>query len=705
MTRLLSIGILATLLAGCFDQQNDSSDGSQSVIEPSNEVTSCNFSDAHLSFTDENGLNNVVSGQVHIYLSPSDCDAQAITGRFINQGQLIADSDFQLVRSDNTSSESNRITFMMPSSLQLPSGADQLKLSIQSVNGMDHTAELPIIDLVDVHGPGGNIQTHWVYGDDRPPLKMQKMRRGLVDYCRFDSGRVLVHDANFERSFSWDRPVVDDAMYPAYEFDCTESNINEHRLMTMFNNEGEEEVQTYSMINDAYFYGNFSFDLLEKYLGKRPLEKARMRVHYSHEYDPGIWASWDGAYLNFNDVLGEAAGSASLTIVSHEMAHAILNKHTALKSEWDVEYSYDGKTLHEAFGDMTSVVANYAFRKQLMWVIGEESFSWRKRYLDRIETEPGAIPSYFNYDDVHSSFYKRMGMMTYPFYLLTNKWNVETAYQLFLDSAISCWEPKSTLMQAATCVLVTARLKGLNENDVIESFRAVKIKLKDEDTLSHFEFRRFKLNAHFEDTTQTDRSIVSHHWDFGDGSTSNESDPIHTYAEAGDYYPILTVVDSDGLQDSFGKTISVTDQYCQARTPSDPDREFTSVIIAGEEIGFSKEKQDYTDQIINVNAGVPFQIQIEGDVINEDIDEIYWYVWIDLNDDGFYENLDIADWDRGERFHKSAQSIPDYDLNAEVTISENYVGQTLYMRISGDSASGSCGTYTGSSIDIRVRVN
>jgi C1A family cysteine protease len=39
----------------------------------------------------------------------------------------------------------------------------------------------------------------------------------------------------------------------------------------------------------------------------------------------------------------------------------------------------------------------------------------------------------------------------------------------------------------------------------------------------------------------------TYHWDFGDGSTSTEQNPIHTYESTGEYSVILTVMDDDGV--------------------------------------------------------------------------------------------------------------------------------------------------------------
>ncbi len=48
-------------------------------------------------------------------------------------------------------------------------------------------------------------------------------------------------------------------------------------------------------------------------------------------------------------------------------------------------------------------------------------------------------------------------------------------------------------------------------------------------------------------SSDPDGSIVSRLWDFGDGSTSNQQHPTHTYTQPGDYIVSLTVTDDTGL--------------------------------------------------------------------------------------------------------------------------------------------------------------
>jgi PKD repeat protein len=47
-----------------------------------------------------------------------------------------------------------------------------------------------------------------------------------------------------------------------------------------------------------------------------------------------------------------------------------------------------------------------------------------------------------------------------------------------------------------------------------------------------------------------DGSIASWAWDFGDGATSSERNPSHSYASSGTYQVLLLVTDDDGAADT-----------------------------------------------------------------------------------------------------------------------------------------------------------
>lgn len=59
-------------------------------------------------------------------------------------------------------------------------------------------------------------------------------------------------------------------------------------------------------------------------------------------------------------------------------------------------------------------------------------------------------------------------------------------------------------------------------------------------------------------SSDSDGTISTYSWDFGDGESGVGSKPEHTYNEAGDYTVKLTVKDNAGDEDTYTKTITVT---------------------------------------------------------------------------------------------------------------------------------------------------
>ncbi len=75
--------------------------------------------------------------------------------------------------------------------------------------------------------------------------------------------------------------------------------------------------------------------------------------------------------------------------------------------------------------------------------------------------------------------------------------------------------------------------------------------------VANFSVSTSGLTATFTDSsTDSDGSIVSRSWNFGDGTTSTATSPSKTYAAAGTYTVTLTVTDDDGATNT--KTSSVT---------------------------------------------------------------------------------------------------------------------------------------------------
>ena len=63
-------------------------------------------------------------------------------------------------------------------------------------------------------------------------------------------------------------------------------------------------------------------------------------------------------------------------------------------------------------------------------------------------------------------------------------------------------------------------------------------------------------------------SELTYEWDFGDGSTSSEKEPFHTYTEPGTYEAVTTATAPDGSSDSRSVTVTVRPGPVTAVTPA-----------------------------------------------------------------------------------------------------------------------------------------
>ena len=90
------------------------------------------------------------------------------------------------------------------------------------------------------------------------------------------------------------------------------------------------------------------------------------------------------------------------------------------------------------------------------------------------------------------------------------------------------------------------------------------------DSAAEFSFAIISLNVDFTDRSQdSDGSIVSWTWDFGDGNTTTEQNPTHSYAAGGTYSVKLTVTDDAGDSAEFTDEVVTIAQICADDEDSD----------------------------------------------------------------------------------------------------------------------------------------
>lgn len=394
------------------------------------------------------------------------------------------------------------------------------------------------------------------------------------------------------------------------------------------------------------------------------------------------------------------------------------------------EFSKGFRTLHEAFGDISGVMAwyeygelkgqdqSYSVGATHYWRHGQENTAGivgRTRRLNQIVTEYEAIETMLDYDESERNYYLSIGMFTYPFYLLSQQWGMEAAYALYIDAARNCWTPTMSHTQIAQCLKQRAELLDVlptsqKVDDVIAAFKTVKIKLFDEGALSHYTIEKFKLRTHFTDDSRSTNQVTEWHWDFGDGTTSQLKDPQHTYAASGDYQVKLTVTDAQNHKDDFTRSVSVTDQYCSITTGLTPDNDIGTVVINGTDIGFVPTKSDYREltpiELTGANSRI-LNLDITGANNAPIAKTTKWTVWLDINDDGLYTANEIVSEETIVINQPYGINISE-DLSAFITDNNATAGGASleigrFIRVVGENSyNGACSSAAGEAFDVRV---
>lgn len=455
------------------------------------------------SVRDLNGETGALGGHLTFRLEPER--AQNVAGDvrlnmyWASEGERIGEPWFQSAPINVLSADAQQV--VLPATTAIHPDANALIVYLVDEHGESETGKLvrfhDFTGNAMLSGPGGNELTAWYYGVERPRVPIHKTpltrtsaassvaftvtnaESDGMSLCVLDNGLVSVVDMQNTREETLHDGVdsgmanqADDLTFAPFSFECGIDPVNYAREVS-----DESGVWTYSTLNDTMYYGTVVYDALLKLLGEPPLqEKIRLRIHYGSVFSQ--YAFWDGAYANFGDAFPLYYSMASIDAIAHEVAHGVLNRSPNMDF-FSQPFSADARTAHEAFSDITALMVKREFYGELRNWIHDEGIYGYSRHLDKIVTEPGAIESYLDYDKAGENYYLRIGMLSYPFFLLSQAWGIEQAYQVLLGAAQQCWFASMNLPEAAQCIRRQAEFSGLDESEVVAAFQEVKIQLTD----------------------------------------------------------------------------------------------------------------------------------------------------------------------------------------------------------------------------------
>ena len=326
---------------------------------------------------------------------------------------------------------------------------------------------------------------------------------------------------------------------------------------------------------DAHFATMSTYDYFYNVHGRNSIDGngylLRAYTHYSltaQGYPNNINAFWNGTAMIFcdGDISQGYTPLTTLDICGHEITHG-LTSFTA-----NLIYSYESGALDEAFSDIFgTAIEFYAVPELADWTLGEKmGLTLRSMENPKAFQLPNTYHGQywqggFNDDGgVHTN----SSVINYWFYLLCqggsgvndngNSYHVEPigidkASKLVFKVLTEYLTPNSQFITLYNyAILVSEEIFGscsAETQSIGDAFYAIGV--INEPFINYFAID-FETSSTLVCNTSTQLEFInlskkgiSYLWDFGDGNTSTEFSPVHTYTQYG-YYPVSLFVDGGG---------------------------------------------------------------------------------------------------------------------------------------------------------------
>ncbi|MBE0641048.1 MAG: M4 family metallopeptidase, partial [Bacteroidales bacterium] len=278
----------------------------------------------------------------------------------------------------------------------------------------------------------------------------------------------------------------------------------------------------------------------------------RSYVHYDVAYAN---AFWDGYRMTYGDGNGSIGPLVALDIVAHEISHG-LTSYTA-----DLVYSYESGAMNEAFSDIFgTAVEFYAKPSAANWTIGENIGSaFRSMSNPNAYGDPDTYlgNNWYSGSNDNGGVHTNSGVLNHWFYLLSvggagtndlgDAYNVNgigimdasrVAYRMLsvyltstsqyadarfygIKAAIDLFGACTPAVASVTNAFYAIGVGPAYYNGVIAAFDA-----------SATSFCSVPAQVKFSNNTVNG---LSYSWDFGDGNSSTNYEPLHFYNQSGQF--------------------------------------------------------------------------------------------------------------------------------------------------------------------------
>lgn len=369
---------------------------------------------------------------------------------------------------------------------------------------------------------------------------------------------------------------------------------------------------------DAHWATEMTYDYFFKVHGRNSVDNKGFKlINYVHVNKEWFNASWNGQYMQYGD--GPANVGKPLTAIDiggHEMAHGVTSNSAGLI------YQNESGALNESFSDIFgNMVEYYAKPNEASWQMGEAIGAIRdmkdpNKYKDP-DTYKGTHWATGTADQggVHTN----SGVQNKWFYILSigekgtndinNAYDVpaitrESAAKIAFRNLTTYLTTSSNYTAARTNSLKAAKdIFGMCSKEYIatgDAWYAVGVgaKVTECQVAPVCDFASDKQSSCDGVVKFTDKSTnapTSWAWDFGDGQSSTDQNPSHTYAASGTYTVKLSATNAFGKDDEV-KTSYITVSKLQALAPLTAERcgagkaNLVATVPAGTDVNWFKDQ-------------------------------------------------------------------------------------------------------------------